>query len=66
MATQSGTRYIDCGNEPVSYFRNFAADVRDRSETAMTQAHVFTVCRLALEAQARATRIGFGGRSFAA
>ena len=30
------------------------ADVRDRTETAMRQAHVFTVCRLALEAQARA------------
>ena len=58
-ANQSGTRHIDCSKEPVCYFRNFAADVRDRTETAMTQAHVFTVCRLALEAQARATRIGF-------
>jgi len=59
MANQSGTRYIDCSKEPVSYFRNFAADVRDRSETAMAQSHVFTVCRLALEAQATAARIGF-------
>jgi len=59
MANQSGTRYIDCSKEPISYFRNFVADVRDRTETAMTQAHVFTVCRLSLEAQARATRIGF-------
>ena len=58
MAKQSGTRYIDCSKEPVSYFRNFAADVRDRTETAMTQAHVFTVCRLALEAQARAGKVG--------
>lgn len=57
MANQKGTRYIDCSKEPVSYFRRFADDVRDRSETAMTQAHVFTVCRLALEAQARARRI---------
>jgi len=30
------------------------ADVRDRTETAMAQRHVFTVCRLALEAQAAA------------
>jgi hypothetical protein len=57
MANQSGTRYVDCSKEPVSYFGNFLADMRDRTETAMTQAHVFTVCRLALEAQARATRI---------
>jgi predicted dehydrogenase len=57
MANQSGTRYIDCSKEPVGYFRRFAADVRDRSETAMTQSHVFTVSRLALEAQARAQRI---------
>ena len=58
MADQKGTRYIDCSKEPLSYFRRFAADVRDRTETAMPQAHVFTVCRLALEAQARAARIG--------
>ena len=56
MADQKGTRYIDCSKEPVSYFRKFAADVRDRTETAMTQRHVFTVCRLALEAQAKAGR----------
>lgn len=59
FADQKGTRYIDCSKEPVSYFKNFIADVRDRTETAMPQSHVFTVCRLALEAQARATRIGF-------
>jgi predicted dehydrogenase len=56
MADHKGTRYIDCSKEPVSYFRRFAADVRDRTGTAMTQAHVFTVCRLALEAQAKAGR----------
>jgi predicted dehydrogenase len=54
MATHAGTRYIDASREPVSYFRRFIADVRDRTETAMTQEHVFTVCELALEAQARA------------
>jgi predicted dehydrogenase len=60
MADQKGTRYIDCSKEPVSYFRKFAADVRDRTQTAMTQSHVFTVCELALEAQARATRVPAG------
>ena len=58
MANHAGTRYIDCSNEPVSYFRRFIADVRDRTETAMTQEHVFTVCELALEAQARADERG--------
>ena len=38
----------------------FAADVRDRSETAMTQNHVYEVCRLSLEAQTKAVRIGAG------
>jgi predicted dehydrogenase len=56
MANHSGTRYIDCSKEPVTYFRRFAADVRDRTQTAMTQSHVFTVCELALEAQARAVK----------
>jgi len=46
-----GTRHIDASSEPLTYFHAFAADVRDRTETAMTQRHVFTVTRLALEAQ---------------
>jgi hypothetical protein len=57
MVNHSGTRYIDCSKEPVGYFRRFAADVADRTETAMPQSHVFAVSRLAPEAQARATRI---------
>ncbi len=52
-----GTRHIDASKEPLTYFRNFLADVRDRTETAMAQAHVFEVTRLALEAQAGATRL---------
>ena len=54
LVDRTGTRHIDASNTPLSYFRNFLADVRDRTETAMTQQHVFTVSRLALEAQARA------------
>ena len=34
-------------------FPRLVADVRDRTETAMSQNHVFTVCRLALQAQAQ-------------
>jgi predicted dehydrogenase len=53
-----GTRHVDCAGEPITYFRRFLADARDRTETAMPQRHVFTVCRLALEAQAKARRVG--------
>jgi predicted dehydrogenase len=50
----AGTRHIPCEGKPVAYFRALAADIAERTETAMSQAHVFTVCRLALEAQAAA------------
>jgi hypothetical protein len=50
--------HIDCSDEPLDYFSAFAADVRDRTETAMTQGHVYEVCRLSLEAQANAVRLG--------
>lgn len=52
-----GVHYRDCEDEPLIYFDRFVADVRDRTETAMSQAHVFEVCRLSLEAQARAAVI---------
>ena len=57
LSDRSGTKHIDASGEPLTYFRKFLADVRDRTETAMPQAHVFTVSRLALEAQAKATRL---------
>lgn len=49
------TRHFDASGERIEFFERFLADMRDRSETAMPQEHVFTVCRLALEAQAQAT-----------
>jgi predicted dehydrogenase len=63
LANRTGTQYIDCSGEPWQYFTAFAQDCRDRTETAMRQSHVFTVCRLALAAQAGATQITLpGGR----
>ena len=50
------TRYVDCSGTELTYFRDFAHDVANRTATAMPQSHVFTVCRLALEAQATAAR----------
>ena len=61
LADRRGTRHLDCASEPITYFRDFCADVRDRTETAMAQAHVWTVCRLALAAQAGAERVALPG-----
>jgi predicted dehydrogenase len=57
IVDRTGTRYIDCSHEPLTYFKSFLNDVRDRTETAMSQTHVFTVCRLTLEAQLHATKL---------
>ena len=61
LADRAGTRYIDCADEPITYFRAYCADVRNRTETAMPQSHVWTVCRLALAAQSGAERFTFAG-----
>jgi predicted dehydrogenase len=57
LSNKSGTKHIDASKEPLTYFRKFLADVRDRTATAMPQEHVFTVTRLAIEAQAKAARL---------
>lgn len=45
---------LDASAMDLPFFARFAADLRERSETAMTQAHVFKVCELSLKAQAMA------------
>ena len=52
----NGTRSekIDASGAGLPFFARLIADIRDRSETAMTQAHVFKVCALSLQAQAMA------------
>ena len=44
--------YIDASDAGYPYFARLAADIRDRTETAMPQAHCFKVMELALQAQA--------------
>jgi predicted dehydrogenase len=56
LVDKTSTRYIPCGDKPITYFRDFVSDLANRTTSAVPQSHVFTVCRLALEAQARATR----------
>lgn len=53
--------YFDASGEKLTYFERLAADVRDRTETAMGQAHCFKVMELALKAQAQAARLGHLG-----
>ena len=43
------TRYIDCSNAGLPYTANLIADVLDRTERAMPQAHCFKVMELALQ-----------------
>ncbi len=54
LVTNAKTEHIACAGLPVDTFRALAADLRDRTETAMTQRHCFAVCRLALAAEERA------------
>jgi predicted dehydrogenase len=61
LSNKAGTRYVDCSGEPMTYFADFARDCRQRTQFVMQQSHVFTVCRLAIAAQAHATRITLPG-----
>jgi predicted dehydrogenase len=56
VANRSATRYVDCSKMAVTYYRDFLTDVAERTQRVMLQRQVFTVCRLALQAQAHANR----------
>lgn len=56
LCDRHGTRHIDCTNEPITFFKKLIQDVQDRTETAITHAHTFTVCRLALDANDHALK----------
>jgi len=56
VASKDRTRHVDCSALPVTYYRDVLAAVRTRDFSALPQQPVFTVCRLALEAQASARR----------
>lgn len=54
----NGTRCekIDASDAGLPFFARLAADIRDRTETAMSQEHAFKVCELSLRAQELAER----------
>ncbi len=58
LVDQKGTQHIDCSNERLPYGPNLIADVLNRTETAMTQAHCFLATELALKAEAMAQKLG--------
>jgi len=53
VANRTGTRYVDCSGLPVTYYRDFLTSLTTRS---FDPEPVFTMCRLALTAQASASR----------
>lgn len=58
LVDRQGVRYVDCSDADLPYYAQLIADVHDRTERAMPQAHAFTVSELALRAQAQASRQG--------
>lgn len=56
VANRERTRYQDCSQLPIGYYRDFIADVRDRTQLTMESGRVFAACRLALRCQAVAER----------
>ena len=57
LVDREATRHIDCSDASLPYYERLIADIFERTETAMAQAHCLKVCELALEAQARAVRL---------
>ncbi len=54
LVDQQGTRYLDCADVPLPYGAQLIADIRNRTQTAMDQAHCFLASELTLVAQAQA------------
>jgi predicted dehydrogenase len=58
LVDREGVHTLDCHEQPLPYGRQLLADIRDRTETAMSQAHCFLASELALKAEMIATRLG--------
>jgi predicted dehydrogenase len=54
LVDQKQQRYIDCQDVKLLFGRQLLDDVRNRTETAMPQAHAFLASELALQAQLQA------------
>ncbi len=58
LVHQNGMQYMDCSQVELPYGKQLIHDILNRTDTAVPQAHVFLASQLALEAEARATRLG--------
>lgn len=58
LVNQKETRYIECKDVELPFGRQFVDDIRNRTETAISQGHTFRAMELALQAQAKASRLG--------
>jgi predicted dehydrogenase len=58
LVDQRSTQHIDCSDVALPYGPQLVADIRNRTETAMPQAHCFLASELVLRAQAQATHLG--------
>jgi hypothetical protein len=57
VANNTATDYVDCSSVEMPFGRLLLEDVRNRTETAMSQAHAFLAAELVLRCQAIATRV---------
>ena len=57
LVDQRSTQYFDCSAVEMPFARQLLDDVRDRTETAMSQAHAFLAAELALRCELQAQRI---------
>jgi predicted dehydrogenase len=58
LVDQKGIQYLDCSGQQLPYGQQLIFDILNRTETAMSQEHCFLASQLALEAEARAQRLG--------
>lgn len=54
LVDKQGVHYVDCEQEPLPFGTQFIHDLQERTETAVTQTHTYTVSELALRAQLKA------------
>jgi predicted dehydrogenase len=58
LVDHEDTHYINCSDVELPYGRQLIADVLNRTDTAVPQAHCFFASELALQAEAQAQRLG--------
>ena len=59
LVDKTGMHYYDCKNVKCPYGPQLLADIVNRTETAVPQAHTFLASELALVAEQRATQLGY-------